>query len=138
MLPWLTHHFHSLCRCVNHYITSEIDCHLANGTFYYPSQSEEECLSYSFCWTPQSIVTGLLTPLDSLTGNCTEARMQSLFQWESAKWIGGSWAYTNWTLRQPVQANKLAMSINFTLLQSSVSFSADESELTSLQNQVCI
>ena len=124
---------------MNHYITSEIDCHLANGTFYYPLQSEEECLSYSFCWTPQSIVTGLLTPLDSLTGTCSEeGRMQSLFQWESAKWMGGSWAHTKWALRQPVHSNKLALAINFKLLQSNVTFSADKSVLTYLQNQVCV
>ena len=122
---------------MNHYITSQDVCHLANGTFYYPSQSKEECESYSYCWTPQSIVTGLLTPLDSPTGTCPEGgRVQSLFQWKNAKWFGGSWAHTNWTMRRPIHANKIAMAINFTLLQSMVSFPSDISVLASLQNQV--
>ena len=123
------------CRCVNHYIFSEADCQLANGTFYYPSQTEEECMNYTYCWTPQSIVTGLMTSLGQLNGACT-GEVRSLFQWENAKWIGGSWAHTNWTLRQPVQANKMATAIDFTHLQSNVSFPADRSELTALQNQV--
>ena len=124
---------------MNHYITSESDCHLVNGTFYYPSQSEEECMKYSYCWTPQSIVTGLLTPLDDATGTCSEdGQVRSLFQWKNAKWIGGSWANTNWTFRQPIQANRVAPVINFILLQANVSFPADKSILTSLQNQVRI
>lgn len=125
------------CRCVNHFIFTEDDCKLANGTFYYPSQTEAECKRYSYCWTPQSIVTGLLTSLDNLTGTCTEeGRVQSLFQWKNATWIGGSLAHTKWLLRRPIQANTMAPAINFTLLQSIVSYPADLSVLSALKNQV--
>jgi len=121
---------------VNHYILNEEDCLLANGTFYYPSQSEDECLSHLYCWTPQSIVTGLLTPLDS-NGKCPEGgRVESLFQWKNATWIGGTWAFTNWTTRQAVQANTIRMTIDFPLLQSIVSTPSDLSVKTYLQNQV--
>ena len=82
-------------------------------------------------------MTGLLTPLTDLTGNCSEGP-QSLFQWEVARWIGGSWVGVDWAVRRQVQANTMALAIDFTLLQSYVSFSADISELTALQNQVCV
>jgi len=126
-----------VCRCVNHYIFSEDDCKLANGTFYYPSESEEECLRYSYCWSPQSIVTGLLSAPDGVTGRCSEGETEeSLFEWEEAEWIGGTWADSEWAERRSVQANEIRMTIDFPLLQSSVSYSSDLSMVTSLQNQV--
>ena len=93
-------------------------------------------MSHLYCWTTQSIVTGLLTPLDSM-GRCPEGgRVQSLFQWENATWIGGTWAFTNWTTRQAVPANEMRMSIDFPHLQSVVSSPSDLSVKTYLQNQV--
>lgn len=126
----------SLSRCVNHYISTEDDCTFANGTFYYLSDTKEKCLSYEYCWSPQSIVTGLLLPLNE-AGECSEGeRKQSLFQWRESEWIGGTWAFTNWTKRKAIQANAIKMTLNFTLLQSVVSSPFSISLKTSLQNQV--
>jgi hypothetical protein len=128
--------FDILLRCVNHYIFSEEDCHIANGTFHYPSISEATCSSYVYCWTPESIVTGILSPLDS-NQQCPDGGIkQSLFHWEKAKWIGGTWAFTNWTIRQAVPANELRVILDFPHLQSVVSSPADLSVKTYLQNEV--
>jgi len=122
---------------VNHYIFNENDCHLANGTFYYPSQTEEECLRYSFCWTPDSIVTGLLEPLDPTTGKCPKGGENvSLFEWKKPIWIGGKWAFTNWTRRESVHPYVIANTTNFISLQSNVSFASSLSQKTAYQNQV--
>jgi len=122
---------------VNHYLLNENDCKLANGTFYYPSNTKEECLKYSYCWTPESIVTGLLNPLDPITGKCSKGEiLQSLFEWKEPKWIGGKWASTTWATRQPIRANVIAKTIDFPSLQSSVSFSSTLSLKTAYQNQV--
>ncbi len=124
-------------RCVNHYIFSKHDCQLANGTFYYPSVTKEDCLSYLYCWSPQSTITGLMTPPNPQTGNCSDGEtMRSLFQWEEAKWIGGTWASTMWTTRRAVTANDIRTSIDFLRLQSAVSFSSSLSQKTFFQNQV--
>jgi hypothetical protein len=121
---------------VNHYILNEDDCLLANGSFYYTSKTVDECLSYLYCWTPESIVTGILTPLDSM-GQCPEGgRIQSLFEWENATWIGGTWAYTNWTSRNFIAANRISMTIDFPMIQSVVSAPSDLSVKTYFQNQV--
>jgi hypothetical protein len=123
-------------RCVNHYISTEEDCLLANGTFYYPSQTKEKCESYTFCWTPQSTVTGLLSPTDE-DGLCPNGGvLQSLFEWVEPQWIGGSWAFTNWTRRQAVSANTIKMTTNFTFLQTAVQASSALSLKTFLQNEV--
>jgi hypothetical protein len=129
--------FFSLTRCINYYIVDENDCTRANGRFYFPSKSEEECLSYSYCWSTQSVVTGLLTPPNG-NGECFKGEtVRNLFQWNKAKWIGGTWALTNWTKRQAVSANAIRITTNFTLLQSVVSTPAVISLKTFLQNQVC-
>ncbi len=121
---------------MNHYIANEKDCHLANGTMYYPSETKEECLSYSYCWTPQSITTGILSPVDSTSGKCSEGITKSLFEWIEAKWIGGTWAFTNWTQRQAVAANTVQTTIDFPSLQKHVSSPSSISLKTYLQNQV--
>lgn len=124
---------------MNHYILSDFDCKMANGKFYYPASSKAECLNHSFCWSPDSIVTGLLTPVDTITGSCLDGGVkQSLFTWNEAKWIGGAFASTNWTVRRAVQSNKIQNAINFPLLQSVVSSPADISLVFSLKNQVKI
>ncbi len=120
---------------MNHYILNEEDCQLANGSFYYPSQTKDECLRDLYCWTPQSSVTGLLIPLDS-NGCPNKGKNQSLFQWEDAKWIEGTWAYTNWTTRKAIPANTVQMTIDFPRLQSVVSSPSDLSVKTYLQNEV--
>jgi hypothetical protein len=125
------------CRCVNHFIFSENDCFLANGTFYYPSQTKEECLKYTYCWTSESIVTGLLSPIDPITGNCPEGgTIQSLFEWKEAQWVGGTYAFTEWASRGLIAANDMRTTIDFPLLQNIVSYSSELSIQTSLQNQV--
>lgn len=124
---------------MNHHIFDENDCTLANGTFYYASKTKDDCLrsNYSYCWTPQSIVTGLLSPRDSVTGNCSVgASPQNLFQWKDAQWIGGTWAYTNWTTRRFVEANAIQQTIDFISLQSVVTFPSALSVKNYLQNQV--
>ncbi len=115
---------------------SERDCRLANGTIFYPSDTMEECLRFTYCTTSQTIVTGLLSPADE-NGKCPDGvTPQSLFQWEEAKWIGGTMAYTNWTKREPVQANLISNTIDFPSLQLSVSYSSALSLKIFLQNQV--
>ena len=110
---------------------------MANGTFYYPSKTKEECLKYSFCWTPESIVTGLLSPLNPLTGKCSDGGIiQNLFEWEEAQWIGGTWVTTSWVSRQSVVTNAMRKTIDFPKLQSVVPSSSALSLKTSLQNQV--
>ncbi len=115
---------------------NETDCHLANGTFYYVSSTEEDCLRHLYCWSPQSIITGLKSPVDS-DGNCPGGvSPQSLFKWEAPKWIGGTWASSQWTSRQPVHANAIANTIDFKSLQSNVSLASTFSLKVALQNQV--
>lgn len=122
---------------MNHYIFNKELCDMVNGTFYYPSETKEDCLGYLYCWSPQSIVTGLLTPVDESTGECSEGEtMKSLFEWKEAEWIGGTWALTSWTKRESVAANAVRMTIDFPHLQADVSYSAELSMQTSLQNQV--
>jgi hypothetical protein len=124
------------CRCVNHYLISETDCAQYNGTFYFPSDSKEECLRYSYCQSLQSSFTGLLSPPNEM-GRCSEGeKMRSLFDWNEAKWIGGTWAYTNWTKREALSANEIRPTTNFTHLQSFVSIPSALSLKTYLQNQV--
>jgi len=122
---------------VNYFLLSESDCAMANGTFYYPSQSQDECLSHMYCWTPQSIVTGLLSPVDQSTGDCAEGGIkQSIFEWKKPKWMGGTIAYTNWTNRQPVLVNTIRSTIDFPRVQEVVSSPTAISVKTFLQNQV--
>jgi hypothetical protein len=61
---------------------------------------------------------------------------QNLFQWEEAKWIGGTLAFMNWTKQQPVAANTIQMTTNFTYLQQFASSPATVSLKTFLQNKV--
>jgi hypothetical protein len=76
-----------------------------------------------------------LSPADE-NGKCPDGvTPQSLFQWEEAKWIGGTMAYTNWTKREPVQANLIANTIDFPSLQLNVSYSSALSLKIFLQNQ---
>jgi len=114
-----------------------MDCENANGMIFYSSDSEEKCLSYLYCWTPESTVTGLLTLVNSSTGNCSNGgKLRSLFQWKHPKWIGGTFANTKWTLRQAVQTNMMRDAIDFPLLQSKVSLPAEHMLITFLQNRV--
>ena len=116
---------------------SDADCEGANGTFYFPAQSKEECLRDSLCWTPAFIETGLLVPPDPTTGLCPKnGNLQTIFQWEDAKWIEGTWASSVWVRRQAVRANVIRKTINFPLLQGNVSFPSAISLKTSLQNEV--
>jgi len=122
---------------VNPYLLDDDSCFLANGTFHFPSTTKEECLHSMYCWTPESIVTGLLLPPDSSSGECPKnGNLQSLFQWEEVQWIEGTWAFTKWTKRDAVQANVVKKTINFLQLQSNVSLPSDLSVKTFLQNQV--
>jgi hypothetical protein len=126
-------------RCVNHHIITREDCLLLNGTFHYPSESREACLgsNYTYCWTSQTSITGLLTPRDSLTGRCPDGGTpQNLFRWEEAMWIGGTWAYAKWTTRQSIRVNNISNTINFPLLESYVSAPSEISLKTSFQNLV--
>lgn len=110
---------------------------MTNGTFYYVSDSKEKCLSYSYCWTPESMITGLLTLPNEGTGECpSDGRMESVFTWESPKWIGGTWAFTNWTSRQSVQTNTIRKTIDFVRIQEVVAAPSALTLRTFLQNQV--
>jgi hypothetical protein len=96
----------------------------------------EECLKYKFCSTPQTTITGLLSPVDS-NGNCSHGGTpQSLFEWKKSKWIGGKLVRTDWRKRESIQANTIKKTIDFQLLQQSVSYSSSLSLKTGLQNQV--
>ena len=124
---------------MNHYIFDEESCALANGKFFYPSSSKDQCWEFMYCWGPDSIVTGLLNPPNESTGQCKDGETQlSLFEWKDAEWIGGKLAGTNWTKRESVKANMIANMTNFPLLQLSVSFPAVLSQRTFLQNQVSL
>lgn len=124
-------------RCVNHYLQNEGDCALASGTFYSPSTTKDECLHQKYCWNVDSIVTGLLVEPNESSGECSEGGvLRGLFEWKDAQWIGGTWAYSQWTKRAPVKVNVMKPTINFLSLQQNVSFPSSLSAKTLLQNQV--
>ena len=110
---------------------------MSNGKFFYPASSKVECLNYTYCWSPESIVTGLLNPPDGVTGSCLDGETpMNLFEWNDAEWIEGTWASTRWINRQFVYSNTIRKSIDFPLLQNDVSSPASLSLLTGLKNQV--
>jgi hypothetical protein len=117
-------------------LNDDDDCALANGTFYSPSTTKDECLSKNYCWSVDSIVTGLLVEPNE-RGECSEGEvLKSLFEWRDAQWIGGTWAYSQWTKRASVKANVMKATIHFPHLQKNISFPSSLSAKTFLQNQV--
>jgi hypothetical protein len=123
-------------RCANYFITAAGDCHLANGTIYFPSETEDDCLkNYTYCWTPDSIVTGLMVPLNQ-TVNCSDSDRRNLFEWLEPKWIGGTFAFTNWTQRKSIAANVVSPTLDYTRIQEVVSYPSSLSVKASLQNEV--
>ncbi len=72
-----------------------------------------------------------------VNGKCSKGEtMRSLFDWNEAQWIGGSYGFANWTSRHAVAANAIKQTIDFPRLQSVVTSTAVLLLKTTLQNQV--
>lgn len=82
-------------------------------------------------------MTGLLSPVDPVSGNCSQGGVKkSLFDWKESQWIGGTLVTSKWAIRESVKVNEIRTLIDFPSLQNSVTTPVTLSIKTALQNQV--